>query len=78
MASGLEITSKFRIRTGFGLSQWEINCVIFVVEKQYFVHLWTWISKVLNLLDYGWTWTELQKFRTGPGQQNITVHSSLA
>jgi len=49
-----------------------------VVEKQYFVHLWTWISKVLNLLDYGWTWTELQKFRTGPGQQNMTVHSSLA
>jgi len=37
---------------------------------------WTWISKVLNLLDYGWTWTELQKFRTGPGPQNMTVISA--
>jgi len=34
--------------------------------------------KLKKFLDYGWTWTELKKFETETGPQNMTVRSSLA
>jgi len=40
----------------------ENNCVIFVIKKLFFVNfldfIWTSILNLLNLLEYGWTWTE--------------------
>ena len=59
----------------------EKNCDVFVIKKQYFVNIsdiiWNWILNFLTFLDYGWTWTEFQKFRTGSGLQNLTVRSPL-
>jgi len=47
---------KFRIRSGFGLSQWK-RTVIFAVKKTGFVNfldfIWTSILNFLNPLDYG-------------------------
>ena len=41
----------------------EKNCVIFVVEKLYFVNrldfIWTWTSNFKKILAFGWTWTEV-------------------
>ena len=49
-------------------------CVIFVIKKLYFANflyfIWTSISNFFHFLDYGWTWTEFQNFRTGSGSHN--------
>jgi len=42
--------------TGSGYDQ-------FVAEKPFFVHFLDLVPKVLNLLDYSWTRTELQKIQ---------------
>jgi len=40
----------------------ETNCVIFVIEKLYFVNfldfIWTWTFNFKKCLDCGWTSTE--------------------
>jgi len=40
----------------------EKNCVIFVIEKLYFVNfldfIWTWTFNFKESLDCGWTWTK--------------------
>jgi len=53
IGSGLQNSSKFRIRTGFGLSWMEKKRGIFVVKRLQFS----------NILDYIWNWTlHLKKF----------------
>jgi len=38
-----------------------------------------WIRFLIyqKFLDYGWTWTEFYKLRTGYGSQNMSVYSYL-
>ena len=68
---------KFKIRTGFGPSQLKRIAQFLLLKICILLNFWTWIFNFLKFLDYGWTWTEFQKFRTGSGSQNTTVRSSL-
>ena len=79
--SGLDRTVNCVINLGSRpdwIALMEKNCVIFVIEKLYFVNfldLDFLFQK--NSLNCGWIWTEFWKFRTGSGSQKMTVRSSL-
>jgi len=71
---------KFRIRTGFGLNWWERIAWLLLLKNSFFLIFWTSFGLGLyskKRLDYGWTWTEFEKFRTVDPNRKIRQSAHL-